>query len=152
MVDEKFDEKSKEKTEEKTQEKSPEEKYRRDPLGTIIWALILIWAGVVLLMDNLGYLSKWLSNLVASTGWSFLGKLEAWQFIVLGAGIFILIEIVLRLIVPDFRQSITGSLILAVILIGLGLGGAISWSIIWPILLIILGLSVILRGVWRKQP
>ena len=47
MPDEKFDEKEREKQEEKTAEKSFDEKYRRDPLSAIIWAAILIWAGVL---------------------------------------------------------------------------------------------------------
>ena len=54
MADEKFDEKEQEKREEKSpEEKNWEEKYRRDPLGSVIWACILIWAGLVFLADNL---------------------------------------------------------------------------------------------------
>ena len=56
---EKSDEKELEKQEEKsTDEKSYEEKYRRDPLGAVVWALILIWAGLVLLAQNMGTLDK----------------------------------------------------------------------------------------------
>ena len=64
-MDEK-NEKTEEKEMNKQEEKSPEEKYygekeyeekyRRDPLGTIVWAVILIWAGVVFMANNLGYL------------------------------------------------------------------------------------------------
>ena len=57
MPDEKTEEKN-EKELEKREEKSAEEKYRRDPLGSIIWACILIWAGVVLLLNQLGYLDQ----------------------------------------------------------------------------------------------
>jgi len=46
----------KEEKEEEKEEKSWDEKYRRDPLSAIVWAVILIWVGVVLLADNLGFL------------------------------------------------------------------------------------------------
>ena len=56
---EKFDEKELEKQEEKSaDEKNYDEKYRRDPLGSIVWALILIWVGLVLLAQNMGYLNN----------------------------------------------------------------------------------------------
>ena len=42
----------------KQEEKTMEEKWRRDPLGTLIWALILIWAGLVWLGWNLGILTR----------------------------------------------------------------------------------------------
>jgi hypothetical protein len=63
--DEKFNEKEMQKQEEKSAEektayeKSYEEKYRRDPLGTLIWAIILIWAGLVWLANNFGPSSSW---------------------------------------------------------------------------------------------
>ena len=51
------DEKDVQKQEEKgSEEKSWEEKWRRDPLGSIVGAAFLMWAGVVLLASNLGYL------------------------------------------------------------------------------------------------
>ena len=46
----------------KVEEKSAEEKWRRDPLGSITWAVILIWAGLVLLADNLGMLKAFTSS------------------------------------------------------------------------------------------
>ena len=45
-----------EKERSKQEEKTAEEKWQRDPLGATIWALVLIWAGVVLLAENLGLL------------------------------------------------------------------------------------------------
>ena len=49
--DEKKDEKD-EKDVSKHEAKTTEEKWRRDPLGTIAWAIVLIWSGVVLLLVN----------------------------------------------------------------------------------------------------
>lgn len=46
-----------EKTEEKEEEKY-EEKHDRDPLSSLTWALILIWAGLAFLASNLGWLDQ----------------------------------------------------------------------------------------------
>ncbi len=78
-------EKEEEKEEEKRHEKGPEEKnwdekWRRDPLGSLIWALILIWAGVALLLSNMGLLFR-------------IPGLEVWELIFLGAGVLILAEV-----------------------------------------------------------
>jgi hypothetical protein len=147
MPDEKFDEKEREKRE----EKSPDEKWRNDPLGTLIFALVLIWAGIVLLLENLGTLDQWTAKVIASTGWTFLADHEPWQYITLGAGLLVVIEIILRLLVPAYRRSVLGSIIWAVILIGIGLGGWVNWNILWPLIIILLGLSIIFRGVFRKS-
>ena len=146
--EEKFDEKEQEKRE----EKAPDEKYRRDPLGSIIWAFILIWAGVVLLADNLGYLDQIRSALaVESPAWLEQIGAGAWQLIFLGAGVILLFEVLLRLIVPSYRRSVTGTLILAFVFIGIGLSNLISWYIIWPLILIAAGLSIIFRAFTRRS-
>ncbi len=150
MPDEKFDEKDREKREEKSpQEKSWEEKYRRDPLSPIIWAGILIWAGVVLLAENLGLFAT------PSAGRILFGttavSIGAWPIIALGAGIILLIEIAIRLLVPDYRRPIGGTLFLAVIFIGSGLGGIFGVEITWPLILIVIGLLIIFRGFFRGR-
>jgi len=134
----------------KQEEKTMEEKWRRDPLGTLIWALILIWAGLVWLGWNLGILSRS----------AFLNRLmdnaEHIQppfiaLILIGAGILILIEIAIRLLVPTYRRSVVGSIIIAAILIGMGLGDTIKWTIIWPLIIIAIGLVFIIQGFLRKK-
>ena len=146
MADEKFDEKEREKREEKT----AEEKWRRDPLGAIVWAAILIWAGLVFLADNLGYLES-LRDLPSQGPVWFLGGAGTWSLVLLGAGVIILGEVVVRLLVPAYRQQVTGSIIFAVILIGLGLGNLTNWNLVWPLILIGLGLSFLLRGFFRRR-
>lgn len=44
----------KQEKEEEKQEKSWEEKWRRDPLNVVTWALVLLWLGVVLLIVATG--------------------------------------------------------------------------------------------------
>jgi hypothetical protein len=148
---EKFDEKELEKREEKSpEEKSWEEKYQRDPLGPIIWGLILLWAGAVLLLSNLGMLDSLLSRTIIGPVW--VGRLaQGWSLVMLGAGVILLVEAAIRLLVPIYRRSIVGTLILAILFIGIGLGDLISWNIIWPLALIAMGLIIVARGLLRSK-
>jgi hypothetical protein len=151
MPDEKFDEKDRKKREEKSpQEKSWDEKWRRDPLSAIIWACILIWAGLALIANNAGLVDRWASNLARSTGIRDFANLGAWNVILLGVVVLIVVEVIIRLLVPAYRRSVTGSLIFALILFGIALGDIVSWSVLWPIILIIIGLSILARGFFRK--
>ncbi len=122
----------------------------RDQLSALIWALILIWAGVVLLAENLGWLG-WLQVRFSDMPgeWRVFG-MESWPLIFLGAGALVLIEVVVRLIVPSLRRALAGRLILAVLLIGVGLGNLTNWALIWPAILIVLGVSMLLGGFFRR--
>jgi hypothetical protein len=140
------DEKELKKREEKSaDEKQWEEKSRRDPLGALVWPAILIWAGLVLLAANLGLFSNLFGRVFGITG------VDTWSVILIGAGIIVLLEIVVRLIVPDYRRPVTGSLILAIILIGLGLGNLTNWGVVWPLIIIVIGLSILLRGFFPRR-
>ncbi len=147
MTDEKEDEKREEKgvrDDEKHEEKTPDEKWGRDPLGSLVWACILIWAGVVLLLNNAGTLA----NLRDSLN---LSKLDVWPVIVLGAGVILLGEILVRLAVPSYRRPITGTLILAVILIGIGVQQITNKDVVWALVLIAIGAGLLLRGAFRGR-
>jgi hypothetical protein len=128
------EEKEEEKRREKD-EKSQEEKWRRDPLSAIVWACILIWAGVVLLLSNLNYLPR-IPGL----------PMNEWSLIFLGAGIIILLEVVIRLVMPEHRRGIVSSLIVAIVFIGIGGGGSIGWGFLWGFGLIALGVVVLVGG------
>jgi len=151
MADEKFDEKEMEKREEKSpEEKSWDEKYRRDPLGGIIWALILIWAGVVFLVTNLGYLDQWLR--VDSDLPAFLSRLGgAWPIILLGAAALLVGEVIIRLMMPIYRRPVGGTLFLAAVFVAVALGDLVSWAIVGPVILIALGLWFITRSLFRRK-
>lgn len=119
------------------EEKSWDEKWRRDPLGAAVWAVILIWAGVVMLAENLG--------LFVSIEW-----LSAWGLILTGAGLIVLLEVVVRLLVPAYRKPVGGSIIWGFILLGLGLGNMIGMEMVWPLILIAIGIGLLLRGLFRN--
>jgi low affinity Fe/Cu permease len=142
MADEKFDEKEAEKQE----EKSWEEKYRNDPVSAAVWACVFIWAGLVLLAGNLGLLD-WLSK---DPGQSFFAWNDTWGLILLGAGVIVLFGAGIRMLVPAYRRSVSGDLILGAILMGIGVGNIFGFSVTLPLILIVIGLSILLRG-WRRE-
>ena len=154
MGQEKVDEKQEEKFQEKEVEKQ-EEKWHQDPLSTVVGALILIWAGVVLLASNLGILDAFtrVMNLLPLPEYGlpfeipFVG-LTTWRLFFLGAGGIVLCEVIIRLVVPQFRKKVFGSLIGAIVLIALGFG---NFEVIWPLILIAIGVSVLLGGLFTKR-
>ena len=153
MPDEKTEEKN-EKELEKREEKSPEEKYRRDPLGSIIWACILIWAGVVLLLNQLGYLDQIKETLFSNRAtWTLdiPGDFSVWGLIFLGAGVILLFEVLIRLLIPAYRKSVTGTIILAFVFIGIGLGNVLPPEFIFALVLIAIGLSIIVGSFTRRR-
>jgi vacuolar-type H+-ATPase subunit I/STV1 len=135
---------------EKHEEKTVEEKWHRDPLGSMIWALILIWAGVVWLAWNFGLFENNAILKQLITGPANFQPPFA-PLILVGAGILLLLEVVIRLIVPKYRRSVIGSIILAAVFIGLGLGNTISWGVVWPVIIIAIGLMFILQGIFRRK-
>lgn len=132
------EEKDEEKRHEKD-EKSQDEKGRRDPLSALVWACILIWAGVVLLLGNLNQLPR-IPGM----------ELTAVSLIFLGAGIIILLEVIVRLLMPEHRRGVVGSLIVAIIFIGIGGGDSVGWGFLWGFGLIAIGVVVLLGGFRRR--
>jgi hypothetical protein len=151
------DEKELRKHEEKTaDEKTYDEKYRQDPVGAVAWAATLIWAGIVLLANNLGFLYVFTDLLKALNlpspafpeGFIPPFRSEAWTVFLLGAALIVLVGVVVRLLVPSYRRRVVGSLIWAGVLVGLALG---NWELIGPIVLIAVGLSILMGGFFRRQ-
>ena len=116
---------------EKQAEKSWDEKWRRDPLSAAVWALILIWAGFVLLAGNIGLLA-WL-------------PLEPWSLFFLGAGTILLLEAGFRLLSPSYRQPVIGTAIIGVVFFAVGLAGIVAWQCILPLAVVGVGVYLLLR-------
>ncbi len=136
-----------EKEEEKKHEK--EEKGRSDPLSAIIWGAIIIWAGLVLLAENMGFLAG-LGLRGDTVPGVFPFRISTWGLIFLGAGVIILCEVAIRLLVPSYRRHVIGSIILGFVFIGIGLGNLISWGVIWALVLIAIGVVIMLRALGWK--
>lgn len=128
---EKQDEKPGEKEQEKKQEKGRgmDEKYHRNPLGFVTFALTIIALGVVLLLQN--------SDVISSDrhGWAIF----AWA-----AGGLVLLEALLRFVMPRFRRPLLGSFIWGAILVGVGFGLWYDrWELIGPIVIIAVGVGIL---------
>ena len=72
----------KEEKDEKERDDSWDEKWRRDPVVAVIWACVLIWAGLVALASNFGI---WENLLGRGTEW--------WPIAFIGAGVIVLLGV-----------------------------------------------------------
>lgn len=134
--------------EENIQHKTHEKYHGRSEVETFAWAFVLLWAGFVFLADNLGYLTRWKSLLPAlPEGFRYL---SAWPIVMIGAGVIFLISALLITILPGKKHHLTGQFILAAVALGIGLGQLYSWSLIGPFVLIAIGLSFLLRGLFNR--
>jgi Na+/melibiose symporter-like transporter len=124
-------------------EKGRGEKWRNDPLSAVIWALILIWAGLVFLAQTLGWLSRFeLDN--------------TWGLIFIGAGLIVWLEVLIRLVLPQYRRPVVGTFIFGIVLLGIGVGITFGttpqmWSVIFALVIIAVGVSILLRGLGRRS-
>lgn len=121
------DEKGQEKQQEKGQ--SLDEKYRRDPVGFVTFACIIIWLGVFLLLQN--------QDIVAENN-------KGWAIFVWGAAAIWLVEILLRLGVPRWRRPLGGTFVPMVAAAAVGFGlYTDNWEIFGPIVLIAIGVAIV---------
>jgi hypothetical protein len=123
------DEKEREKHEEKDEKGTPS-----DSLSAIIWALIVIWVGVVFLLGNLADDGE-----LAGLNWENSG---AW--ILLGIGVLIFLEVLVRLVLPAYRRPVGGQIVFGTILVIIGVSSWIDISL-WPLVLIAIGVVWLLR-------
>ena len=150
MTYDRMDEKESEKEMQKHEEKGDQ-----DLLNAVVGAAILIWAGVLLLANNLGFLNVFTDFLEQlPIGRSFLPfdlpfiSLEGLQVFFLGAGVILLAEFLLRLLLPAYRRRTFGPLIGMVVFFSLGLG---SWELVGPLVLIAVGVAVLVGGFFRRR-
>jgi len=115
---------------EKGENEGWDEKWRNDPVNAAVWALILIWVGLVLLAENM--------NLFRFEG------LETWSIILIGAGLIVFLGVAVRLVVPAYRRPVVGSIIFGLVLLALGLGDKFGWELILPLILIGIGIGGLL--------
>jgi len=144
-----YDEKSEEKYYEKEEEKR-DEKGQQDPLSSLVWALILIWAGLVFLGENLGLLDAIVAESI-QIGDATIEQVSTWSMIFLGAGVLIFVEALIRTFVPAYRSSTGGNFFLAAVFLGIGLGGLVGYSLVWPFILIAMGLAALASALIRKR-
>jgi hypothetical protein len=101
---------------------------RWDSLDSFIFALTLIWAGIVFLSGN------------------FDPEINAWLLFFLGAGSLVLIEIAIRLLFQVYRTSVIGDFIWAGILFWLS-----GWNFILPLALVALGIYMLYNSYFQNH-
>jgi len=124
-----------EKARDEKDEKSQEEKWRRDPLGRVIFGLIVIAVGVLFLFAS--------QEKIAWEDW------WAYFLVVLG-GIFIF-EVLIRSIMSAYRRPVFGKLIAGIVLIAVGafnIYGLVSW---WPVIIIGVGVLILFSALFRVR-
>ena len=131
------DEKEEKDEKDRREQREKEEKGARDRLGSLSWALILICAGVVFLAVT--------SNLFSWLDWN-----NAWSLILMGAGLVVGLEVVARLVMPEYRSPVSGRIVLAVVLFLVGVSGFLGWENAWPVILIGVGLSILIGTLLRR--
>jgi len=134
------DEKDEGRDNEKWGEKWGGEKWSSDPLGSALWALFIIWIGVVLLMANMGDEGE----KVLGLDWD-----NFWAWVLTGGGVLTWLDILLRMVMPTYRRPLGGRIIWGTILLVLGVGGLIDMEL-WPLIIIAIGVSM-LAGYFRPR-
>ena len=144
-----YDEKTEEKLEK--EDEKHEEKTNRDPLSSMAWALILIWAGLVFLAENLGWLDQINFQEIQEFEGIKIITVSTWSMIFVGAGVIVFLEGLIRTFVPAYRSSTGGNFFLAAIFLGIGLGGIFGWNVVWPFILIAMGLSALASALITRR-
>jgi hypothetical protein len=142
MSEPRRNEKEEEKRREKKEEKgrSWDEKWEHDRLRMMSIATILIWGGLVALADTLNLFNY---------NWDAHG----WAIFLLGTGVILIVKVIIRALVPEYRRAIGVSLIIGFILSAVGISdlSGWNWNYIWPFILIAFGLFILLRGGLRRR-
>ncbi len=133
--DEKEQEKENEKEGEKEQEKGEfwGDVAPSDRLAQLTWGGIVSWAGIVLLLNSVSGIFN-----------------NPWSWVLTGAGSLLLVEVGVRLFVPAYRSNPGARLILGVVLLMLGLGIGFSIGTLWPLILIMIGVSILINHLVDK--
>jgi hypothetical protein len=112
----------------------------RSALSAMTWGAMLILAGLIFLANTLGLLPQW-------------GGADAWSWIMLGAGVLLLLEAFLRAVLPDYGDPSWFNIVAGLVLIALGAGRVFALDLSleqwWPVILIAIGLSTLLKGFRR---
>ncbi len=103
---------------------------RGDRVDAVGWAVGFVWAAVVIIATQ--------TAITANIVWW-----DGWAVFFAGAGVIVLIETAVRLLLPVYRKGIAASLIFGFILIGFGLGGLIGWVWVWPVVLVVVAATIL---------
>lgn len=122
-----------EKTRNEKDEKSQEEKWQRDPLGRVIFGLIVIVLGVLFLLAT--------QEKIAWEDW--------WAYFLLALGGVFILEVLIRSIMPAYRRPVFGKLIAGLVLIAIGASNIYGFVTWWPLIIIGVGVLILFNAFFR---
>ncbi len=106
---------------------------RRDPINRAMGGLVLILLGVIFFITQNGMFGVTWSNM--------------WGAFLMGLGGLLILQALVRLVMPDYRRGALGLVIGGIVLIAIGtipFGGA-SWAQWWPLGLIAIGIALLVQ-------
>ena len=104
---------------------------------------------VFFLVREISYFTLSVNNNLGLLAW--IPFLEWWSVFFLGAAAILLIEVGLRLVLPAYRQPVTGTFIVAMVFLAVALGSVVNWNCIWPLVLIGIGVYALFTGLIRRR-
>lgn len=110
----------------------PESGHRRRSWEAAWWGGAFIWAGLVLLADNLGALPD-------------VAGADAWSWVFAGAGLYALALNIWRTLAAHEPNPDAGDLFWTAVLLVLGFAGFFGFDVTLPVVLIVLGAVLLLR-------
>jgi len=120
---------------EKREENKNVRKHKKDPLSGIIAGIIVILLGVLFLLVTMGYLD-W-------DNW--------WAYFLVGLGVILIIEAVIRYMVPIYKRPIIGRIIGGIVLIAIGACGIFDIGFYWPLILVGAGIGIIVSTLLKSR-
>jgi len=111
---------------------------RSDRLDAVGWAAIFIWAALVVAADSTSFQSNF-------SWW------DGWGVFFAGAGVIVLAETVLRLLMPDYRVRWSWTFIVGSVLLAIGLGTWESLEWVWALVLAAVGIAILRNAIFRGR-
>lgn len=116
-------------------EKTQEEKWRHDPLGRVIFGLIVIAVGALFLLAS--------QEIILWEDW--------WAYFLLALGCIFLFEVLLRSVMPAHRRPVSGKLIAGLVLIAIGASNIYGLGTWWPLIIIGVGVFILFGALFRVR-
>lgn len=101
-------------------------KDERDQIRGLVFGVIIILLGVLLILDQQGYLFE-----------------SVWAYFLFGVGVIFLIEAVLRSFLPQYYRPIGGKIFWAIVFMLIGGGQLYDLEFWWPAILIVAGAALV---------
>jgi cation transport ATPase len=122
-----------EKTRDEKDEKSQDEKWKNDPLGRVIFGLIVIAVGILLFLAT--------QDMISWEIW--------WAYLLLALGGIFLFEALIRSIMPAHRRPVSGKVIAGLVLITVGASNIYGLGTWWPLIIIGVGVVILFNALFR---